>query len=289
MSISERILAMSADFSKKQSILGKFILDNVFDAAFMNAPQIARQAGVSEATLTRFVYTMGFNSFSEFLLELRKETINHRGGQFRQEPYSGSDDSIYQSVFDIEIDLMNETLNNIDPASFDQAAKMLSGCDKLLLVGGPIHQYLTLYALNFMCNFRNDIYIVNQVDMRFVSLLDSAGPKSAALVFSYPRYSSEVQRIAEILSNKKVPIIGVTDSKLSPIIPLSTTYLITPQKYIILADASASALALIHALIVAMYRKNSKNIKKRLEKYEKNILETDMFIYKDYNFVRNLK
>ena len=289
MSITEKILAMSADFSKKHNVLGKFILDNIFDVALMNAPQIAREAGVSEATLTRFVYTMGFNSFSEFLLEIRKETINQKGGQFRQEPYSGSDDSIYQRVFDVEIDLMNETLNNIDSTSFDQAAKMLSDCDKLLLVGGPIHQYLTLYALNFMCNFRDDIYIINQVNMCFVSLLDSVGPKSAALVFSYPRYSSDVQRITEILSNKKVPIIGVTDSKLSPIVPLSTTYLITPQKYIILADASASAVALIHALMVAMYRKNSSAIKKRLEKYEKNILETDMFVYKDYNFVKNLK
>lgn len=289
MSITEKILAMSADFSKKHNVLGKFILDNIYDVALMNAPQIARQAGVSEATLTRFVYTMGFNSFSEFLLEIRKETINQKGGQFRQEPYSGSDDSIYQRVFDVEIDLMNETLNNIDSTSFDQAAKMLSDCDKLLLVGGPIHQYLTLYALNFMCNFRDNIHIINQVNMCFVSLLDSVGSKSAALVFSYPRYSSEVQRITEILSKKKVPIIGVTDSKLSPIIPFSSTYLITPQKYIILADASASAIALIHALMVAMYRKNSNNIKKRLEKYEKNILETDMFVFKDYNFVKNLK
>ena len=288
MSIIERIVTMSADFSKKQNVLGKFILDNIFDVALMNAPQIARGAGVSEATLTRFIYTLGFNSFSEFLLELRKETINSNGGQFRQEPYSDSDDSIYKRVFDVEIDLMNETLNNIDPASFETAVNLLSDCDHLLLVGGPIHHYLSLYASNFMCTFRNHIHIVQQVDMCFVSLLESLSSKSAALAFSYPRYSSEVQKIAGILSNKKIPILGVTDSKLSPIIPFSSTHLITPQKYIILADASASAMALIHSLMVAMYRKNSHTIKKRLEEYEKNILETDMFVLKDYNFVKNL-
>lgn len=288
MNISERIMTMSADFSKKQNVLGKFILDNIFDVALMNAPQIARGSGVSEATLTRFIYTLGFNSFSEFLLELRKETINNKGGQFRQEPYSGSDDSIYQRVFDVEMDLMKETLNNIDRTSFDTSVNLLSDSDHLLLVGGPIHYYLSLYALNFMCTFRKHIHIIQQVDMCFVSLLESLSSKSAALVFSYPRYSSEVQKIAEILSRKNVPIIGVTDSKLSPIIPFSRTQLITPQKYIILADASASAMALIHSLMVAMYRKNSHTIKKRLEEYEKNILETDMFVLKDYNFVKNL-
>lgn len=288
MKISEKIMAMSASFSKKQKVLGKFVMDNIYDVALMNAPQIAREAGVSEATLTRFVYTMGFNSFSEFLLELRKETINNKGGHFRQEPYSGSDDFIYQRVFDVEIDLMNETLKNIDPASFETSVNLLSECDHLLLIGGPIHHYISLYASNFMCAFRDNIHVIQQADMSFVSLLNSISSKSAALVFSYPRYSSEVQKMTEILSKKKVPIIGVTDSKLSPIVPLSRTYLITPQKYIILADASASAMALVHALMVAMYRKNSGSIKKRLEKYEKDILETDMFVSKDYNFVKNL-
>lgn len=288
MSISERIMSMSANFSKKQNQLGKFILDNIVDVALMNAPQIAREAGVSEATLTRFVYALGFNSFSEFLLELRRETINSKGGQFRQEPDLGADGHIYQRVFDVEMDLMRETLSNIDPASFDAAVKLLLECDHLLLVGGPIHHYISLYALNFMCAYRDNIHIIKQVDMSFVSLLDSLSSKSAAIVFSYPRYSSEVQKIAEILYKKKVQIIGVTDSKLSPVIPLSHSYLITPQKYIILADASASVMALMHALMVAMYKENSHNIKKRLEKYEKSILETEMFVYKDYNFVKKM-
>ena len=288
MSISEKILSISATLSKKQNLLGKFILDNISDVALMNAPQIAREAGVSEATLTRFVYTLGFNSFSEFLLELRKETITGKGIQFRQEPYSEANGLIYRRIFDMEIELMKETLNNIDPDTFDKAVNMLSECDHLLLVGGPIHYFLTLYAFNFMCAFRDNVHIVRQVDMSFISLLGAAGPKSAALVFSYPRYSSEVQKITGILAEKRVPIIGVTDSKLSPIVPLSQLTLITPQKYVILADANASALTMIHALMVAMYRKHPDKIKGMLEEYERNVLTADMFVYKDYNFVKRL-
>ena len=288
MSISEKILSISATLSKKQNLLGKFILDNIFDVALMNAPQIARSAGVSEATLTRFVYTLGFNSFSEFLLELRRETINSKGIQFRQEPYSESNDLIYRRIFDMEMDLMKETLNNINPTTFDKATVMLSECDHLLLVGGPIHYFLTLYAFNFMCAFRDNVHIVRQVDMSFISLLGAVGPKSAALVFSYPRYSSEVQRITEVLAEKRVPIIGVTDSRLSPIVPFSHLTLITPQKYVILADANASALTMIHALMVAMYRKHPDMIKEKLEEYERNVLAADMFVCKDYNFVKKL-
>lgn len=288
MSVSEKIMSMSATLSKKHNLLGKYILDNIYDVALMNAPQIARAAGVSEATLTRFVYTLGYNSFSELLLDLRKETINSKGIQFRQEPHTDSGGKIYRNVFDLEMDLMRETLGAIDPDAFDDASEMLLNCDHLLLVGGPIHNFLALYAANFICAYRENVHVVSQVDMMLISLLGMIGPKSTALVFSYPRYSSEVQRIAEVLAEKGVRIISVTDSKLSPIVPISQLYFITPQRYMVLADANACVLALIHSFMVSMYSKHSDKIKKKLENYEKNVLAADMFVYKDYDFVKKL-
>lgn len=288
MTISEKILSMSSTMSKKQNLLGKFILDNIYDVTLMNALQIARGAGVSEATLTRFVCALGFNSFSDFLLALRKETINSKGVQFRQEPYLDDDDQVYRKVFDVEIDLMKETLNNIDPASFGKAVDMLLECDRLLVVGGPLHHYIASYAANFICAYRDNVHVIRQVDMDFVSQLRSVGPQSAALIFSYPRYSKEMQRIAEILLEKNVPMIALTDSKLSPVVPLADVTLLTPKKYIVLADASASSMTMIHALIVAMYRKHPDKIKEKLEEYERDVRAADLFVYKDYNFVKGL-
>lgn len=288
MSISERILSISETLSKKQNLLGKFIVDNIFEAAMMNAPQIAGRAGVSKATLTRFVHTLGFESFADFHTELRKETLRNQEMKFRQEPYLDSNNSVYQKVFDLEMELMREALENMEQEIFEKSAEMLFEADQVMLVGGPIHNFLAFYAGNFMCGFRDNVRVVSQRDMEFLSLLRNAGQKSCALVFSYPRYSQEVQTITEMLSEKKVPVIGMTDSKLSPIVPFAKYTLLTPQKYIILADASASAMALIHSLMVAMYRKHSDRIRGRLEKYEKDILTTDMFVYKDYNFVKQL-
>lgn len=288
MSVSEKILLNSQDCSNKLKLLGKYIVDNLFEAAMTNAPTIARSAGVSKATVTRFVHMLGFNSFADFQHALRVEALGDKKLSFRQEPIIGKSDTVYKEVFGVEMDLMREALANIDPVVFDKAAQKLSDCDHLLLVGGPIHNFLAYYAANFMCTFRGNIHVISQMDIPFLSLLELVGPKSCAIVFTYPRYSSEVQKIATVLSGKKVPLIGITDSKLSPIVSLSKYTLITPQKYIIHANASASVMALLHSLMVAMYSKRPTEMKHKIEAYEKDILTTDMFIYKDFNFANKL-
>ena len=65
---------------------------NMYDAALMNAPMIAREAGVSEATLTRFVYALGYEGFPEFLRDLRRCTLEAKNDNpFRQEVYRRKD------------------------------------------------------------------------------------------------------------------------------------------------------------------------------------------------------
>ena len=56
----------------------------------------------------------------------------------------------------------------------------------------------------------------------------------------------------------------------------------------IFVDPNAPAITLMHALLVAIYQKNESYIKKRLNNYEKAIISSDMFVFKDYNFMSKL-
>ena len=55
----------------KMEELGRFIVSNPSQAAFMTIKQLASAAGVSEATVTRFVVHFGYEGYAEFLGELR--------------------------------------------------------------------------------------------------------------------------------------------------------------------------------------------------------------------------
>ncbi|WP_281680729.1 MurR/RpiR family transcriptional regulator [Synergistes jonesii] len=287
--IDDKITEAMPNLTKKQAMLGRYICENKYAVALMNAPMIAKEAGVSEATLTRFVYSLGYSSFSEFLLDLRRETQEaNANNPFRQERYGRKDRPVYKRVFDLERNLMDETLNAINPEVFDRCVGKIVEADRILLIGCPPHKFLTEYFANFLTIFHDNVTVVQSLDMPFFGTLESTTEKTVAVVFSYPRYPVETQKMVETVANRGLTVIGITDSKFSPIIRYCTHYLITPQRYLIVVDPNAAAITLLHAMLVAIYQKNETEIKKRLKRYEKTILATDMFVFKDYNFTSRL-
>lgn len=277
--------------TKKQSQLARYVVGNIREVALMNSTQLAFSAKVSESTITRFVYMIGYKNFSEFQLDLRKEAQ----GPVRvpslqiQKNEDDRNEPAYKTVYDLEMCLMTEAFLQIDPAVFDSMVDVLCSAKKLLLIGNPTHTFLSQYAYNFMSLFRDDVYNITSIDLPFTSLLRKLNNESAALVFSYPRYPKETLNIVKTLNAKKVQILGVTDSSFSPIVPFCKYYLTTPQKYLILGEANAAVVAMIHSLFLGMYRKNTEAIKDNLKEYEENILSLDMFALKDYNFAKKLK
>lgn len=291
MNIQEKIQSLSANMTKKLAQLGKYIIDNMHETTFMNSTQLALNANVSESTVTRFVYFLGYKSFSEFHRQLCKEIRNTNYFPSWQELQSNDSktDSPFRDVYKLETAIMSETFGQLNPEIFDEIVDVLSSSDKLFLIGGTTHTFMSLYAYNFMSLFRENVHLITSIDLHFVSLVETMTEKSSALIFSYPRYPSEVQQMTALLAEKNVQIIGITDSVLAPIIPYCKRYLITPQKYLVLGEANASVIALVHSILLGMYRKNPVSIKHKLEEYEKNVLTLDMFAVKNYDFTKRMK
>lgn len=285
----DKITELLPSLTKKQAILGRYLCENMYDAALMNAPIIAREAGVSEATLTRFVYALGYEGFPEFLRDLRRCTLEAKNDNpFRQEVYKRKDRPVYKRVFELEKELLEETMNLLDTKMFELCVDRLAAADRIMLVGGPTHSYLAEYFANFMSLFNHNTETARSADIPFFSAVDAMTEKSIALVFSFPRYPVETQKMAEEIQKRNVTSFAITDSKFSPILKCCSYYLLTPQRYLIFVDPVSSAMTMLHALLVSVYQKNEDDIKRRLAKYEKSILSADMFIYKDYNFAQKL-
>ena len=283
--ITDKILEMYPSLTSKQKIIGKYISDNIFEVALMNAPLIAKQAKVSEATLTRFVYALGYKNFSEFQLDLRKQAqARSLTRPFRQEHISEEEMSICDKVFNLEKALIEEALNMLDPNVFNNCVNKLISANNVMVIGGSVSDYVAQYFVNYLSILRPNVFCENRLDLSFFGNIQAMGPKSVAVVISYPRYPKMAIKMAQALADRKVPIIGVTDSPVSPLAELSDYTFYTPQRYFICAAPNAPTFSLLHSILVAIYQKNPKMSKKRFEAYEQEILATDMFEYKDYNF-----
>lgn len=293
MKLLEQIKNKSDKLSGKQAIIGKFIVDNLNNLSIlnMNLSLIARETGVSEATVTRFVYALGFRNFSDFQLAVQEHIQEHYASRsFPIEPGNGNAEHLYSKVFSLEVKLMEETLDRMDPATFDACIDVVHGAKNLLLVGCSPNDYLVNYMHTFLGVYRDNLLPITSLSLSAQNtIIASSKENHGAVVFSYPRYHTSTQKIVEQLHKKKIPIVGLTDSELSPIAPFCKHMIITPHKYFIVTDPMASVMAVIHSFIYAVFKRDGNGAKTRLHRYETMAREMGTFVNSEFNFAKEIK
>ena len=66
------IQARREGFSKGQKLIADFVCEKYDKAAFMTASKLGEKVGVSESTVVRFAYELGFEGYPEFQHVLRE-------------------------------------------------------------------------------------------------------------------------------------------------------------------------------------------------------------------------
>ena len=72
-----RINQHYSSFSKGQKLLANYIIDNYDRAAFITASKMGRTVGVSESTVVRFAYALGYDGYPALQRSLQ-EMIRNR-------------------------------------------------------------------------------------------------------------------------------------------------------------------------------------------------------------------
>ena len=292
MKLLEKIKDRSERLSDKQAAVGKFIVDNLNDLSIlnMNLSSIAHAADVSEATVTRFVHTLGYRNFADFQLAVQEHLQERYSGRaFPIEPGNGTAERLYSKVFSLELKLMEAALERIDPATFDACVDLICGAKKLLLVGCSPNDYLVTYMHTFLGVYRDNLVPITSLGLASQNAIIAAGESCGAVVFSYPRYPTATQKIVEQLHRKKISIVGLTDSELSPIAPFCKHTIITPHKYFIVTDPMASVMAVIHSFTYAVFKRDGNGAKARLHRYETAAREMGTFVNSEFNFAKEIK
>jgi len=249
------IAARFADLSAGHRSVAEFILSSPHEAALMTLKDLARAAGVSEATANRFSGRLGLSGHPELKRMLHEElrdtlrSIETFGEVMAQARVSG--DPWRMSLEDDAA-----RLREIAPLGgwgrFAMASSKLATARTVWLVGFGSSAFLAQYAEFCLSALRPGCRVL--VDSGGGEgaqrrLLD-AGPEDVALQIAFARYSGAGLTVAADLNAQKVPIIGITDSPDSPLVPFNDISIIVPRKPgFVLTGAGAGAMAAIDALL----------------------------------------
>lgn len=265
-------------FSKGQRKIANFILESYDKAAFMTASRLGQKVGVSESTVVRFAFELGYDGYPDMQRSLQKMIRNRLTTVQRIEVTNDrlGDQDLLSMVLQSDIEKIRQTLEELDRDSFYSAVDAIVSARKIYIIGvrssASIASFLHFY---FNLIFDNVVLVsANTASEIFESLL-RVGEGDAVVGISFPRYSSRTVQAMSFARDRGATTIAITDSETSPLVPISRYTLMARSDMASFVDSLVAPLSLVNALLVAVSQRKNEDLS--------NTFHTLEDIWEEYN------
>lgn len=266
----DRIRQEYPHMSKGQKRIAEFILDNYDKAAFSTAAKMGQAIHVSESTVVRFAYAMGYSGYPELQRSLQELIRNKLTSVQRINLLANMEDKdLLKSVFKTDMMNIRKTADELDPHVFYALIDDLLTARTVYILGFrsalPVAQIL-YYYLNFVLD---DVRIVGTMAGDAFEEMINIAKDDIFIGISFPRYSQRTLDAMRFAARADAHTVAITDSMLSPLTEVAETSLIARSDMASFADSLVAPLSLINALIVALSQRNTQYVVKKFDKLEK--------------------
>ena len=184
---------------------------------FMSISELAEEAGVAEATVSRFCRRLGYKGYSAFRLAVANSTA----GRENSNPLSGevlpgdSVEAMCQKLCATGQDALRQTLELIRPEAVRAAADLLSAAGKVFCMGQGASMLLAHEAANLFATALPKFFAVGDTHIQAMSIA-LMEPGDAALYFSYSGSTRELVENLKMVREKRGVSVLVTHFPKSP-------------------------------------------------------------------------
>ena len=219
-SIRQQVETGLGELSKKQRVVGEFLLAHPTAMLFATATHVAEQAGVDPATVVRFAQSLGFAGYTDFQDALRAESPVLRSALDRLN--ASAPEEHQREVGGIVAQVQAQTLANVtttfdrlDEGAIASAIDHLLAAERVVVVGAgqshslAVHLHRTLQIAQIKSLLMADWY-----DLLFDAANFSATDALVAVtVWKYSRVTVEALRAAKDVGAKGILL---TDAPFAP-------------------------------------------------------------------------
>ena len=256
------------DMSKSYQRIAVYLTQNPNDVAVQSVNAIAERSGVHASNVVRFAQSLGYVGFKALQalfqkrlstaapgFEARVKALESELGARKDRSESG----FLRDLIVRDIASLQNLLAEVAEADLRKAVSLMERAEVIYILGqlrsSPVAELLR--------------YILTMLGKRCV-LLDPSGGlathmaraiRKTDLLFaiSFRFYANEVVNIVEETAGRKVPIVAISDSTLSPLARAATVLLAVPEHEYTFSRSLAAPMCLAQALTIALAARLQKN------------------------------
>mgnify|MGYP002564538280 FL=1 len=253
--LSERIRLHSANFSKGQRMIARYIEEHSEQVAFMTASRLGQTVGVSESTVVRFATEIGYSGYPA-LQQAMQEMIRSKMTSVQRLERTSTTipmDRLLDEVLDQDIDILKRTKENVDREAFYRAADALVNAKKVYVLGAGSSLALATFMAHYLRLVFETVHLVEATsEATILQQMVHVGEGDAVIAISFPRYSKKAVKTMKYASSQKATTVAITDSPLSPLAQYASHVLLARSDMVSFVDSLVAPLSLLNALVVAV-------------------------------------
>ena len=266
-----KIQSTKGNLSKGHKAIANYIINTYDKAAFMTAAKLGNIVGVSESTVVRFAFELGYDGYPALQKALQEIVRTKLTAAQRMAVTSDriGEQDILTSVLTSDMNKIRITLEEIEKEEFDNIIDTILSARKIYILGvrssAALAGFLGFYFNLIFDNIR--LVHTTSVSEMFEQIL-KVEPDDVVIGISFPRYSSRTIKALQYARKKGSKVVAITDSRLSPLTDYATHTIFARSDMASFVDSLVAPLSVINALIVAIGMKKKDEVHKVLESLE---------------------
>ncbi|AHN23539.1 MurR/RpiR family transcriptional regulator [Lysinibacillus sphaericus] len=281
MSINENIKKRFVRLSKGQRKVAQFVMSNPTVVIANGAAEVGRQANVSESTVIRFCYAMDLSGYVELQEEIRSYLNSQHESVPLQPAHTASKQrtSSFAKIMQRDMQNIQDTIHLVNDKVLQKSSKWMHEADTVYILGTRQAASIANWLSYTLKTLRPNVKQLRTDSDDLVQQINSMSERTTLIVFSCDKHSNDVKTIVEIAKMKKVKIIAITGSALSPIRDYASALFALGLKNQSSLDMVPVLFSFMHALIEEMVSHDKERYTQYQQSYEQvenNLLFLDV-------------
>lgn len=256
--LQQRLLAEHPTLSKRLKQIAEYALRHPHDMALENISALSKRVQVTPSSLVRFAQALGYDGFTQMQRVFRdglKESIPDYQSRLRLG--RGMEKSeIGTGGLELFIQGAEQGLRSLRQSvredDLEAAAKLLAGGNRIHVLAQrrafPVASYLA-YAFNHL---NRPAHLLDGIGGLLQEQEKTVLTEDVLVAISFTPYSMEVRQLVENVYHRGTPVLALTDSRLSPLVPYSSQVLEIQETEVLGFRTLSSTMCLSLALIVEL-------------------------------------
>jgi DNA-binding MurR/RpiR family transcriptional regulator len=259
--LTAAISAQYPQLSKRLGQVAQYLLDHPNAIAFGTVAVISKDAGVHPSTLVRFANTFGYSGFSEmqglFQQGLLQEAPSYQerirlSKQEREQSTAQHHAPLLNQFVDANTQALEHLAETIPPADMEKAIDILLKAEATYIVGVRRAFVVSTYFSYALRHIDRRAYLIDGAGGMYKEQASSMQVRDALIAISFHPYANETQSVVNQAIEKKVPLILITDSLLSPLAHAAKVCFVVKEAEVNAFRSLSSSLCLAQSLSIGL-------------------------------------